>query len=303
MPQPEFDSRSANPAANVAGVECTAREATAGRAAPRSLRQAVLDLLCLDDPVCKARDTRALYMAWQTDPTAWRLDPEEQLNEPDDLPGRPARPHLVPPKDVPSRSPFTLEGRAGLLHAIAHIEFNAINLALDAVWRFSHMPAAYYQDWLQVANEEALHFTLLCEHLATLNCQYGDFDAHDGLWLMTQRTAHDILARMALVPRTLEARGLDATPPLQAKLARAGDARAVEILGVILADEVGHVAIGNRWYHWLCVRAGREPLSTYRALAREHHAPRLRPPFNLGARRDAGFTEPELEHLQDVNAP
>lgn len=261
------------------------------------LRQAALQLLQLDDPVRKAAATRALFERWQSAPDRHPLEPEIRIAEPIGLPGRPARPRLVPPKDVPARSPFTVEGRAGLLHAIAHIEFNAINLALDAVWRFPGMPAVYYRDWLQVASEEALHFTLLNAHLASLDHAYGDFEAHDGLWLMAQRTSHDILARMALVPRTLEARGLDATPPLQAKLARAGDARAVDILGVILRDEVGHVAIGNRWYHWLCTRAGHEPLATYRRLAREHQAPRLRPPFNLGARRAAGFTETELIEL------
>jgi len=203
----------------------------------------------------------------------------------------------VPPKDVPTRSPFTLEGRCGLLHAITHIEFNAVNLALDAVWRFAGMPEAFYRDWLRVAAEEALHFTLLRDHLLGLGCDYGAFDAHDGLWLMAQRTAHDVVARMALVPRTLEARGLDATPPLQKKLARAGDHRAVEILAVILRDEIGHVAIGNRWYRWLCAQRGLDPLRLYPELAARYQAPRLRPPFNLEARRAAGFEDDELDRL------
>jgi uncharacterized ferritin-like protein (DUF455 family) len=291
------------PAADRVADGAAALPCVASAGAPPSLRRAALALLCLDDPAHKARDTRALFTAWQNNPGAWHLDPREQLTDPGELPGRPALPRLVPPKEVPSRSAFTLEGRAGLLHAIAHIEFNAINLALDAVWRFADMPPAYYHQWLQVAHEEALHFSLLCEHLATLGSAYGDFDAHDGLWLMTQRTAHDVLARMALVPRTLEARGLDATPPLQAKLARAGDNRAVQILDLILRDEIGHVAIGNHWFHWLCERQGLEPVAAYQALARAHQAPRLRPPFNLGARRDAGFTEPELAQLQDPIAP
>ena len=222
------------------------------------------------------------------------LDPSLELAEPPALPGRPAWPLLVPATQVARRSPFTLEGRAALLHAIAHIEFNAINLALDAVWRFAGMPANFYTDWLQVAGEEALHFTLLHEHLATLGRAYGDFDAHDGLWRMTEATKSDIVARMALVPRTLEARGLDATPPIQAKLAKAGDARAVEILAVILRDEVGHVAIGNRWYRWLCARDGLDPLTHYALLVHRHEAPRPRPPFNLDARRRAGFTAEEL---------
>jgi uncharacterized ferritin-like protein (DUF455 family) len=209
----------------------------------------------------------------------------------------------VPPAEVPRRSPFTPEGRAALLHAIAHIEFNAINLALDAAWRFGGMPLAYHLDWLRVASEEALHFTLLAAHLRSLGHDYGDFDAHDGLWTMVEKTRGDVLARMALVPRTLEARGLDATPPLQKKLARAGDARAVEILDIILRDEIGHVAIGNRWYRWLCARDGLEPHAHYRVLAARHGAPRLKPPFNLAARRAAGFDDDELAALSQPPSP
>ena len=209
-------------------------------------------------------------------------------------PGRPDRPRLVAPKNVPTRTPATAAGRAALLHAITHIEFNAINLALDAAWRFPAMPAAFYRDWLRVASEEALHFSLLREHLLTLGCDYGDFDAHDGLWTMTQRTAHDVTARMALVPRTLEARGLDATPPMQAKFRQAGDLRAVAILDVILRDEVVHVAIGNHWYRWLCARDGHDPVPMYADLAARYHAPKLRPPFNHKARLAAGFTEAEI---------
>jgi uncharacterized ferritin-like protein (DUF455 family) len=204
---------------------------------------------------------------------------------------------------VPQRSPFTTEGRAALLHAVAHIEFNAINLALDAVWRFPGLPDDFYRDWLRVASEEALHFTLLAEHLHTLGHAYGDFDAHDGLWAMTQRTAGDVTARMALVPRTLEARGLDATPPMQARLARAGDARAVAILDVILRDEIGHVAVGNHWYRWLCERDGLDPIVHFAQLCASYGAPRLRPPFNLDARRAAGFDEAELAALTALPSP
>lgn len=258
------------------------------------LRERALEVLGMAEPAAKAAATRELFAAMTRHP----LDSAALLPEPAGLPGRPPRPRLVPPKDVPTRSPFTTEGRAALLHAIAHIEFNAINLALDAVWRFTGLPDAFYRDWMQVANEEALHFSLLREHLQGLGFDYGDFDAHDGLWLMTQRTAHDVLARMALVPRTLEARGLDATPPMQAKFERAGDLRAVEILGIILRDEIGHVAIGNRWYRWLCERAGVDPVATYAVLVERHQAPRLRPPFNHAARRAAGFTDDELGALR-----
>jgi uncharacterized ferritin-like protein (DUF455 family) len=254
-------------------------------------RRHALALLCLADPVAKAAGVRALAAANAA------LDTDAALDEPAALPGRPTRPRLVHPTQLPRRTLATREGHAALLHAVAHIEFNAINLALDAVWRFAGLPAAYYRAWLQVAAEEAHHFTLLAGHLATLGHAYGDFDAHDGLWTMVEATKHDIVARMALVPRTLEARGLDATPPMRARFARAGDARAAEILGVILADEIGHVAIGNRWYRWLCARDGLDPLAHFEHLAAQYRAPRPRPPFNLDARRAAGFTDAELERL------
>ncbi|MEY2891515.1 MAG: hypothetical protein RJA98_1423 [Pseudomonadota bacterium] len=251
-------------------------------------------MLCLADPTEKARAAQALYASLDRQTV---FDDGEPFTEPSALPGRPALPRLVPPKDVPTRSPFTLEGRAALLHAICHIEFNAINLALDVVWRFGGMPQAFYRDWLRVAAEEGLHFSLLHAHLNTLGHHYGDFDAHDGLWLMAQRTAHDVLARMALVPRTLEARGLDATPPIQAKLKRAGDDAAVAILDIILRDEIGHVAIGNHWYRWLCEQQGLDPLTLYPQLAERYEAPRLRAPFNLDARREAGFSDAEIARL------
>ncbi|MET0335432.1 MAG: ferritin-like domain-containing protein, partial [Rhizobacter sp.] len=256
-------------------------------------RQRALQVLCLNDPATKATEARLLFDA--LDPAL--IDPAEHIEAPPNLPGRPDRPRLVHARGVPSRTPFTPEGRAALLHSIAHIEFNAINLALDAAFRFSGMPVAFYVDWLRVASEEALHFTLLRNHLLSLAHDYGDFDAHDGLWLMTQRTAGDVTARMALVPRTLEARGLDATPPLRAKFARAGDTRTVEILDVILRDEVGHVAIGNHWYRWLCARDGLDPVAHYEVLTERHEAPRLRPPFNEPARLAAGFTGDEISRL------
>jgi len=257
------------------------------------LRRCALQALRLDDPVAKATAVRRL-LDGQRDLT---IDAGAPIDEPAALPGRPPRPRLVAPAELAHRTPYTREGRAALLHAVAHIEFNAINLALDAIWRFAGLPEAYYRDWLKVAAEEEHHFSLLAAHLHTLGHAYGDFDAHDGLWTMVERTKQDVVARMALVPRTLEARGLDATPPMQAKLARAGDARAVEILDVILADEVGHVAIGNRWYRWLCERDALDPLAHYAQLAALHEAPRARPPFNLAARRRAGFTADELAAL------
>ncbi len=265
------------------------------------LRQRALEVLAIDDPASKAE---AAAQAWALiEAGAGTLDVDTVLTPPGLLPGRPARPQLVPPQQVPRRTPFSVEGRAALMHAVAHIEFNAINLALDAVWRFPGLPRDYYLDWWRVAAEEALHFGLVREHLRTLGHDYGDFDAHDGLWSMTEKTAGDPIARMALVPRTLEARGLDATPPMQQKLARAGDARAVEILDIILRDEVGHVAVGNHWYRWLCERAGLDPAAHYAVLARRHGAPRLKGPFNLDARARAGFTRDELAALAAGSGP
>lgn len=219
------------------------------------------------------------------------------LTAPEHLPGRPERPALVAPGRVPRRSMHTAQGRAALLHAVAHIEFNALNLALDAVWRYPALPPAYYRDWLQVAVEEAHHFTLLRGHLQTLGYDYGDFAAHGGLWAMAEKTAADPVARMALVPRTLEARGLDVTPAMQAGFERAGDSAAAAILAVILADEIGHVAVGNRWYRWLCAREELDPVAQQAWLEKQFAAPRLKPPFNLDARRAAGFTVAELAAL------
>ena len=217
-------------------------------------------------------------------------------------PGRPDKPDLVGPKDVPKRSAYTPQGHAALVHSIAHIEFNAINLALDAVWRFANLPQAYYRDWLGVAYEEAQHFSLLEGHLQQCGYRYGDFVAHDGLWTVCADTQHDVLARMALIPRTMEARGLDATPMVQTKLHKVGTPQAlqaVEILELILKEEVGHVAIGNHWYHWLCARDALIAADFYAEVADRHGAPRLKPPFNLDARRRAGFNEAELLALPE----
>jgi uncharacterized ferritin-like protein (DUF455 family) len=183
------------------------------------------------------------------------------------------------------------------LHSLAHIEFNAINLALDAIWRFPEMPEQYYADWLKVAKEEAFHFTLINEYLQTIGYSYGAFQAHNSLWEMVERTQDSIIARMALVPRTMEARGLDAVPMIRDRFKQVKDARAVEILDIILRDEIGHVSIGNHWFNYLCNKAAISPISTYRDLARQYRAPKLRGPFNLDARKQAGFTVEELSLL------
>lgn len=211
--------------------------------------------------------------------------------------GRPERPVLVAPAQLHARGAHTPEGHAALIHAIAHIEFNAINLALDHVVRFQHFARDYISDWVRVAAEEAYHFELVRAHLQRLGWDYGDFPAHDGLWQMTVKTAHDPLARMALVPRLLEARGLDATPPIQRKLQAINDQAGMQILDIILRDEVGHVAVGDRWFRHLCVAQGCEPEATYTALIEAYAAPWPQPPLNEAARLAAGFSHDEIAAL------
>jgi uncharacterized ferritin-like protein (DUF455 family) len=194
----------------------------------------------------------------------------------------------------------TVEGRAILWHSLAHIEFNAMNLALDAIWRFPDMPQEYYEDWLKVAKEEAYHFSLVNQHMQSFGFSYGDFPAHNSLWEMVERTIDSVIARMALVPRTMEARGLDAVPGIRDRFKQIKDAKAVEILEIILHDEVGHVLIGNRWFNFLCSGEKISPITAYRELARKYHAPSLRGPFNLEARKQAGFTAEELSLLESL---
>ena len=268
-----------------------------GGPALASLPERLAACLRVGEAAVKVACVHALVADWQ----AGRLDAApDSARAPIDQPGQPDRPERVPPHKVPRRRADTLAGRAALIHALAHIEFNAINLALDAAHRFAGMPAAYYADWLRVADEEAQHFDLLNAHLATLGHSYGDFPAHTGLWDMALKTAHDPLVRMVLVPRVLEARGLDATPLIVDKLKAANDVRMVEILGIIERDEIGHVAIGSHWFAWLCATRGLEPEATFRQLLVEYDAPPLKPPFNLAARRAAGFSEPELDWLSGL---
>jgi uncharacterized ferritin-like protein (DUF455 family) len=194
----------------------------------------------------------------------------------------------------------TADGRAILWHSLAHIEFNAMNLALDAIWRFSNMPKAYYEDWLKVAKEESYHFSLINAHLQSFGYSYGVFPAHNSLWEMVERTADSVIARMALVPRTMEARGLDAVPEIRDRFKQIKDDRAVEILEIILHDEIGHVLVGNRWFNYLCVNENLSPIATYRELAEKYRAPTLRGPFNFPAREQAGFTSEELSLLESL---
>ena len=252
---------------------------------------------CLDatDPVDKLRlthDTWQAYLAGELRP-----DPSSPPPEPIGAPGRPAKPKLVNARQLPQRGLGSAEGRVALVHAVAHIEFNAINLAWDAVYRYRGKPEDYYRDWASCAHDEARHFAMLSERLTELGHAYGDFDAHDGLWQMAEKTADNDTARMALVPRVLEARGLDVTPGMIGRLRQLGDERTVSILEVILREEVAHVAAGTRWYQHCCEREGIEPVDNFFKLIRDYMGVELRGPFNLPARSEAGFSRTELDLL------
>ncbi|QSI78468.1 ferritin-like domain-containing protein [Niveibacterium microcysteis] len=260
-----------------------------------TVEAAALAALMCADPAEKAIAVRALLADWQSG--ALLRAGRAVVDGPVCSPGRPPRPELVSPDAVPRRAPGSREGHAALLHAVAHIEFNAINLALDCVARFWDQPDEFVTDWLGVAVEEAYHFGLVCGRLAADGYAYGDFPAHNGLWDMCCDTAGDFVARMALVPRLLEARGLDATPPMIAKLIKGGDADTVAVLQIILRDEIGHVAIGDRWFRAGCAARGLQAESAYRDLIVRFDAPWPKPPFNVPARLQAGFSQNELDRL------
>jgi len=262
-----------------------------------NLFEAAYRCLISSDPQLKRELTDATCAALGSGELALCSDADPLWIE---QPGRPERPRLVAPKQLPRRRPGSIEGRATLLHAVAHIEFNAINLAWDAVYRFRDMPADYYSDWARVAREEALHFGLLVDCLASLGYVYGDFDAHNGLWEMARQTAHDPLVRMALVPRVLEARGLDVTPAMLERLQAAGDEQAVAALQIILRDEVGHVEIGTRWFRYLCDQRGQDADATFAALLDEYAPGQVKRPFHYDARERAGFSQSEMHHLETL---
>ncbi|HAI46289.1 MAG TPA: DUF455 domain-containing protein [Stenotrophomonas sp.] len=263
-------------------------------AAGNLLRAAQL-CLAATDPLHKVALTQAYAAQFRAGQLKARADAPPP--EPIRMPGRPSRPTLVHPRDLPKRGLGSPEGRAAFIHAIAHIELNAIDLAWDAVYRFRGLPGSFHADWVSVADDESRHFMLLHGRLQELGFAYGDFDAHNGLWEMCEKTAHDGLARMALVPRVLEARGLDVTPGMINKLRSANDHATADVLEIILREEVAHVAAGSRWYHWYCNRAGVEPRARFIALLNEYAGGFLYGPFNLEARLLAGFDEEELADL------
>lgn len=257
----------------------------------------VYECLMMADPADKVDATYQCY----DDLTAGTLDlnhdaPVETIT----IPGRPEKPALVDPRQVPKRSMNTIDGRIILAHAIAHIEFNAINLALDAAYRFRQMPEAYYSDWLKVAKEEAYHFTLVNNYLKKHDHRYGDYQAHNGLWEMALKTDKSVLERMALVPRVLEARGLDVTPGMIDKLTKAGDIELVDCLKIIHQEEIGHVAIGSHWFRYSCDQQGVDARAIFIKLLKQHMKSSIRGPYDEWSRLQAGFTEDEISDLKSL---
>lgn len=250
--------------------------------------------LAIRSPDEKCAAVTDLWLAVQLND--FEFDPDTPVT-PIGVAGHPSSPELVMPAKLKRRRLGSEHGRAALVHAVTHIEFNAINLALDAAYRFRDMPAQYYNDWISVAADEARHYQLLSTRLQSMGFQYGDFPAHNGLWEMAQRTADDCMKRMALVPRVLEARGLDVTPGMIERLNAVGDHETVRILEVILEEEVRHVEIGSHWFHICCDQRGLEPESTFLNLLKEYFTGTVRGPFNMAARMQAGFTQRELDAI------
>ncbi|WP_456375604.1 ferritin-like domain-containing protein [Thiolapillus sp.] len=264
-----------------------------------NIQQRSLECLLEKSPDAKMRCVNALWQDFEQDTLELRWP--KNLQDMTEA-GRPEYPRLVPPRELPRRRLGSSQGQAAMLHAIAHIEFNAINLALDAVCRYSGLPREFYADWLKVAAEEVYHFGLVRQRLRDLGHEYGDFVAHNGLWELARRTAHDPLIRMAMVPRVMEARGLDVTPDIMRKFAGIGDKESVDVLKIILRDEVGHVEAGSRWFHYLCEQRGLDSESTYFSLIDEYLTGHISCPLHKEARKAAGFSVSELEHLEAMCA-
>jgi len=302
------------------------KQAAFERFSQRDIFENAEALLLCDNATFKATRCQQLYLFWQGLSESEQLTlapPHETIANPSSTahrsqnshakpassasqirqlpaPGRPAKPELVDARDLPRRRLGSIEGRVALIHSLAHIEFNAINLALDAVYRFRDMPLRYIDDWLKVAADEGTHFLLLHDRLASLSTAYGDLPAHDGLWDMARRTDHDVLVRMALVPRILEARGLDVAPPMIEKLNRLNDHESAAILQRIYTDEITHVEIGNRWFRYVCEQRGLDGTAVFCDLLRGENSAYLRSPYNDKARLQAGFNEQELALIKEM---
>lgn len=263
-----------------------------------SLFDEIFRVIMLEDISEKCQATKNLHDSLEqlkcSDPTPPELIPK---------PGYPRLLEFVAPRKLKKRGIQNQEGRNILMHSIAHIEYNAINLALDAAYRFRGQPSTFYSDWIKVAADEAKHFGLVNDYLERNQCAYGDYPVHNGLWDMTSKTAHDIVARMALVPRVLEARGLDVSPSMISKLSSIGDNDAASILKVIYDDEIDHVRIGSTWFDYECRQRRLDPKETFFAMIDQYFVGELKGPFNVAARLKAGFNESELAQLSSTTNP
>lgn len=261
-----------------------------------TVAKAAIAVLQTGDARLKAAESLKRAAAWEQGELVLAFDGRLP-----DRPARPDKPELLPASQMPRRGRAGSErSRIALLHALAHIELNAIDLAWDAVARFgADMPRAFTSDWISVAKDEARHFLMLADRLEALGAAYGDLPAHDGLWEAAQDTAHDLMARLAVVPQVLEARGLDVSPATIERLRIAGDDPSADIVNVIYHDEIGHVEIGNRWFRHMCESEGLPPAETFRRLVKTYFKGRVKPPFNNSARETAGLTKDfytDLEH-------
>ena len=252
-----------------------------------SVAAAARSVLLAADPPEKVRAARVAARTWRRGALAHRFDVAMP-----DAPARPDRPELRPPSQMPKRGRGGSErGRIAMLHALAHIEFSAIDLAFDLAGRFgADFPPAFVDDWFSVGADEAMHFALLDRRLKALGSFYGALPAHEGLWESAEKTAHDPLARLAVVPMVLEARGLDVTPATVERFRAAGDVRSAAILERIYRDEIRHVAAGTKWFLWGCERRRIGPVSEWQRLVRAHVRGAVKPPFNDSARDEAGLS-------------
>jgi uncharacterized ferritin-like protein (DUF455 family) len=256
----------------------------------QTLAAMAVEVLTTADGRAKTALSHAHAARWRAARAAGEALPLGQATPPM-RPARPDRPELLPPRDVPRRRPGSPQGRVALLHAIAHIELNAVDLHWDIIARFTHvpMPPGFYDDWVKAADEESKHFNLLCDCLEAMGSHYGALPAHAGMWRAAEDTADDLMGRLAVVPMVLEARGLDVTPGMIEIFGKAGDARATAALRIIYAEEVSHVAYGVKWFNWLCGRDGIDPKDEFHTLVRRYFRGALKPPFNEEKRAEAGL--------------
>jgi uncharacterized ferritin-like protein (DUF455 family) len=270
---------------------------------PNSLAQAARAIVLAADPAEKVRLAKLTAKAWfGRQLSLGHLSTDAGMP---DRPGRPERPELLSPHKMPKRSTGSDKGRFAMMHALAHIELNAVDMTWDLVGRFVHepMPRDFFDNWVQVGLEEAKHYELLANRLIEMGGRYGDHPAHDGLWQAAAVTGHDLLARIAVVPLVLEARGLDVTPSILASMEAAGDPASAHILGIIYRDEKRHVAFGAKWFRYLCLQQGLAPEPAFHRVVRANFRGPIKPPFNELARTEAGLPPGFYKPLSALGSP